>query len=891
MTSPEVKTLLYHRALVGVAVAVWCLAAAPAVLRAGTTGTVAGTVTDREGRPVAAATIEIVGLRMGAFADGGGSFTILNVPPGTYDVRASRLGFNPVTVQGVVVSADKTTRVDFQMGDTTLQAEEVVVVADRPPVDLKVTSSQTTLTTEEIENLPVQDLQDVVNLQAGVVDGHFRGGRQGEVQYQVDGVSVNNAFDNSSSLKIDRSLLQEVQVISGTFDAEYGQAMSGVVNAVLKQGTQEYRAEAEAYMGGFLFPGREEARMADDTPHLTGTQSYQVTLSGPVTGDETTFLASGRYNTFEDYIYAERRYNPTDDVLDPAVAGSPFVATGDGERMPLGYNDEWSGVVKLTNNSLTDTKLNYQAVFNGREGRPQNYQFRYLPDGLSIQRSFSISHGLDVTRGLGAATFLDLSLRHNYFDYKDYVYEDIYDPRYDVTPQLDSSTNLGDWVYQGVQLTHYRQNTNTFLFKGSVVSQFRREHQVKTGLELSLPTVKFGNDVHFTYGEGTLVRHIAEPPDFPGPATYYPVMGAAYIQDQMERKDLLLRFGVRLDYFDARSTIPSNLANPANAIADNPGSHPQDTTVKSSLSPRLGVAYPIEDKAAVHFAYGHFRQFPSVGTMFTNSDYDVLARLQAGTVRYGVMGNPDVKPEETVQYEAGYKQVLTPDLGFDLTIYYKDIRQLLGVEFIETYTGAEYARLTNVDFGNTLGVTLAVDHRRVGPLSLALDYTWQQALGNSSDPSETANRAAAGEDPRPRLAPFNWDQRHTVNLTAAVNKPGRYNVSVVAKLASGQPYTPVTEAAFGFNRETNSGRKPTGFLVDLRAEKTIGGAEGNGGVFLRVFNLFDARFFNGSVFPTTGSPYYSRTVSPSEEIALRDPTRFYPPRRVEIGVRWSMGGS
>ncbi len=152
-----------------------------------------------------------------------------------------------------------------------------MVVAERSPVDLKITSSQSTLTSEEIENLPVQNLDDVVNLQAGVVDGHFRGGRQGEVQYQVDGVSVNNAFDNSSSLKIDRSLLQEVQVISGTFDAEYGQAMSGVVNAVLKQGTEEFQADAEVFTGGFFFPGREEERRTSTTPpHLTGTQNYQA---------------------------------------------------------------------------------------------------------------------------------------------------------------------------------------------------------------------------------------------------------------------------------------------------------------------------------------------------------------------------------------------------------------------------------------------------------------------------------------------------------------------------------------------------------------------------------------------------------------------------------------
>src|SRR6185436_10493124 len=126
--------------------------------------------------------------------------------------------------------------------------------AKRPVVDVNLTSSLASINREEIAKLPVQELQEVVNLQAGVVDGHFRGGRIGEVQYQVDGVSVNNAYDNKTTLRLDRSLLQEVQVISGTFDAEYGQAQSGVVNAILKRGSEDFRWNAEVFGGGFFFP-------------------------------------------------------------------------------------------------------------------------------------------------------------------------------------------------------------------------------------------------------------------------------------------------------------------------------------------------------------------------------------------------------------------------------------------------------------------------------------------------------------------------------------------------------------------------------------------------------------------------------------------------------------
>jgi outer membrane receptor protein involved in Fe transport len=351
---------------------------------------------------------------------------------------------------------------------------------------------------------------------------------------------------------------------------------------------------------------------------------------------------------------------------------------------------------------------------------------------------------------------------------------------------------------------------------------------------------------------------------------------------------LSLRAGLRLDYFDARSTIPSDLQNPANAIAGAPESHPVRTSVKIAVSPRLGIAYPITNMAGVHFAYGHSYQYPPIGQMFANSDYTVLANLQAGDelTRYGVFGNPDVDPEKTVQYEFGYKQALNEAFGYEVTAFYKDIRDLLGVEFIETYTQATYARLTTVDFGSVIGLTLALDHRRLGPASLAVDYTWQLAEGNSSDPSETATRAAAQMDPRPRVIPFDWDQRHTLNLSLTLQKPDRYLLSSIVRAGSGQPYTPRVELT-GFALEDNSGRKPAGAIVDLRGEWWFGRRAWRSSIFTRIYNVFDSRYFNGPVFDSTGSPFYSRQPVPiGDQLLLEDPTRFYAPRRIEIGFRF-----
>jgi outer membrane receptor for ferrienterochelin and colicin len=854
---------------------------------AGTTGKITGRVSNDKKEPVLAVTCFLEGTKLGAYTNEQGQYTILNVPAGTYTLRFQRVGYTVKAIQGVVVTSDQTTTQDGVISETAIEMQEVVVTAERPPVELGVTSSQVSLTEKEIQSLPVQELSDVVNLQAGVVDGHFRGGRKDEVQYQVDGVTVNNAYDNSSSLRLDRSLLQEVQVISGTFDAEYGQAMSGVVNAVLKQGTEKFHVEGEGYLGGFLLSD-PDVRLVADQFQPDNLASLQLTLTGPVVKN-TLFLLSGRIYHFEDYVQGNRIFNPTDKSDFENSIQHP---TGDGEAVPLGYSDEFGGAAKITNTSLHNAKLNYQAVWNASDGKRLKYAYRFNPDGASTQQTFSISHGLDWNQILSKTTYFDLNLRQNYFDYHDYVYEDVFDSRYDAAgPAIGDPSYEDGAIIQGVDLNRFQQTTNTFLVKGSVVNQVNSIVQVKAGAEAQFPKVSFGPPGSLVYtvvnGVNTLVRHVNDPPDYPGVQSYHPFIGAAFGQAVVEKPTLTFRGGLRVDYFDARSTVPSDPQNPANSIEGSPESHPVATSVKVKLAPRVGLAFPIEKKAAVHFAYGHFYQYPSIGTIFTNSDYRTLDDLQAGGVSYGVMGNPDVQPEKTIQYEMGYKHSLNQNLGADLTVFYKDIRNLLGVEFVQTYNDAEYARLTNVDFGDAVGFTVAIDHRKLGPIAVALDYTWMEALGNSSDPRETATRAEAGEDPRPRLAYFNWDQRHKLDITVSMVRQDDYAASIVLRAASGQPYTPVLESGFGNGLEPNSGRKPSGMVIDMRGEKTVKVKNTNMSVYARVYNLLDSKFFNGLVFNSTGSPYYSRFPE-ADEVTLNDPTRFYAPRRIELGVTFGM---
>lgn len=851
----------------------------------GTTGKLAGRVLDKNKEPLPSSNVVIVGTTLGAVTDVDGYYSIINIPPGTYSVQFRLVGFRTVAVRDVQVTVNNTTKLDAVMEEDAITTEAVVVTAQRPVVDVNLTSTVATVTDKEIRALPVQELQDIVNLQAGVVDGHFRGGRIGEVQYQVNGVSVNNSYDNKSTIRIDRSLIQEVQVITGTFDAEYGQAMSGVVNTVLKSGGESFAWNAEVLSGDFLYSSggdrnlRYKARPAS-------LQNYQFSLSGPTGVPQTYFLFNGRRYVFDDYFYGERRFNPldTNGLANPAIwLGSP---NGDRSEVAMSYTREWSGLAKLTNRSLAGVEISYQALFNFIEGRTMSsaFAFRFNPDGKTKQKTLSLVHGIDWTHTLSSSTFYTLSVRQNYFDYKDWVFDDFYDKRYDYA---GAARPIGDYefgaVVAGVDFTRFRQKTNSFVAKASLTSQVTREHQAKLGVEFQYAVVQFGTPGTLTYKGDSLYRYVDAPPDYPGVQTYRPISLAAYAQDQVEWHDLTIRAGLRFEYFDARGSLPSDLRNPANAIQGAPISSPRRTTKKVSYAPRIGVSYPITETSSIFFSYGHFYQLPPIGDIFRNSNYSILERIQAGTSNYGVLGNPDIKPERTVQYEFGYKNAITEYLGLNVNLFYKDIRDLLGVEFVETYNNAEYARLTNIDFGNVMGFTISLVQRQVGILSSTLDYTWQMAQGNSSDPNETATRAQAGEDPRPRQVPLNWDQRHTLNLTVQLSQPEEYALAAIVRFGSGHPYTPEIGSGFGAAIEKNSGRKPNGLLVDLRAEKSFTLFGVGMSVFARVFNLFNASYFNGEVFASTGSPTYSTTPA-KDRNRLADPTRFYPPRRYEVGI-------
>jgi outer membrane receptor protein involved in Fe transport len=327
------------------------------------------------------------------------------------------------------------------------------------------------------------------------------------------------------------------------------------------------------------------------------------------------------------------------------------------------------------------------------------------------------------------------------------------------------------------------------------------------------------------------------------------------------------------------------------------------STIKTQLSPRLGFSFPISANGAFHVSYGHFFQMPSFEKLFERPVNENLTSLMLDGAR---LGETDLKPERTIAYEVGLQQQVSPEFSVDLTLFYKDIRDQLGIEAVRTPDVIGYEHYINRDYGNVKGFTLA-SRMRSGMFSGTIDYTYQYARGSASDPNflqliEVATRLG-GETiqfPERQILPLDWDQTNTINLTLNVFKPGDWAASIIGSWGSGLPYSPssVEQLQLPDREFKNSARKPTRYNLDLRASKDFRFNNIDFSVFMRIYNLLD-HLNQESVFGVTGYATENARLPVDERTQLEflrrggqftmdewdnRPHWFSEPRRIQLGM-------
>jgi outer membrane receptor protein involved in Fe transport len=854
---------------------------------AGTTGKIAGRVTDIDGNPLVGATVMVVGTSYGAMTDPNGEYFIINLQPGVYDLQSRMVGMGEQTKEGASVIVDMTTRMDFVLNPQAVGSTVITVTDQRGMILRDVTSSVSVVSRDEIRTMPVAGIADVVNQQAGAInDGqlHMRGGRNGEVSYVVDGVTQNNPNGNGTDQSLPLSAVAETSITSGGFGAEYGNAQSGIINVVTREGGNDFTGSIGMNGNDFSALGLAEDWTWGYPGSWWAGRQFDGNEGRPIrefAGNKPAAFAEARLAAEVSLGGPE----PITQILLPAMGldvgadvrffGSfKWLQNGGGRDGNYGYylnqgSEQINGNLKLTIKPNPRTKINLSGYYRdldwGLYSGDANYGWYYalfeesyvdplsgdtLPGNdirtaLPDRYTENYSMGFALTQTLSDASFLEFKLNQ----YEASEERRILDPEGGF---LGDGFTTEDWLnytpsrvrdsegfyHSGAsRFAWYDMRSTTSTARLDVTSQVNQQHQLKFGVEGKYYDVyEYRVD---TASGGNI--YLSDWHVFPNSAS-------AYLQDKMEYRGMIVNAGLRFDYFDANyDDYPADLTDPINpgTSSEDPDHirNPVSVSAKYHLSPRLGFSHPITERDVLHFTYGHYFQIPDFSNMFDGANFDLSGA-------YPQVGNPDLAPEETIAYEVGVKHQFDDLTLLDVTGYYKDITGLVDMQKNYFTVVDAYDLFINGDYGNVRGAEFSLMRRPSNFISFSANYTYAIAKGKSSSATQNYTYAWAGWVIPKRESFLDWDQRHTVNANFSFNIPRgegpvwggtRFlqglGLSLDWSYGSGLPYNSSGQGTA--DPEINGARMPFTMDTTARLNKLWWIGDTSLNVYVWVTNLFD----------------------------------------------------
>jgi hypothetical protein len=648
--------------------------------------------------------------------------------------------------------------------------------------------------------------------------------------------------------------------------------------------------------------------------------------------DEITFYVSGRYFKSNGWRYGNKVFNPDGSTF--PITEDRLVLDADGNllgvRIPdipvtMNNRERLSGQAKLTFQLSGSTKLSLSGLWSLIDFRDYSHEWFLAPEGdvRKFDRNFTLS--ALWTHTVGATSFYTVNLSYFKKLFREYLFENPFDPRYILDPNFAEPADF-EFRPGGTNRHQFKRKTETRVAKIDYTNQVSKLHQLKVGVEGKLHRLyledydisqdDFGNDIPTIPGRTSsrYQEYTREPIEF-----------SAYIQDKLEYERMVVNIGLRFDYFnsdgrvladpaDPNVFLPRKIVHQHQDLNDNGIEDPDepntlekrlaywygDASPKYNVSPRFGISYPITDRGVLHFSYGHFLRIPSFIHLYQMPDYKVTTASEV----QGVFGNPDLEAQRTIMYEFGLQQQMSDVLSFDVTAFYRDTRDWVttsqGIDVGDPGTStSSYTLYVNRDYANSRGVTLSLVKRPSDMWSLNLSYTFQIAEGINSNPDDELAAQRDKTEPSRTLTPLDWDQTHTANLTVGIGQED-WGVFVLGRYGSGLPYTPSTGQAEAQGQDVarvvtnNSRRRPENYTVDLRVFKNFTIAPLNLSVFLKVFNVFDRRN-EIDIFTEIGRASGSvealglenisgiGRVNPVESYIVR-PDFYSEPREIQFGV-------
>lgn len=765
-------------------------------------GTIRGSVTDAAtGDALTGVNIMIEGTRTGTFTDNAGYYSIINLPIGEYSVSFTMIGYKKVIQHNVRVMRDQSTIINVFMEVEAVLGEIVEVVAERPSVEKDVIGRKITMEAEQVVNLPVRDMTEIYTLQSGIIEIktadlgipgfeergieqiHVRGGRANETGFMIDGLYIENPIygGKGKGTRLNQFAVSQVDFQTGFFNAEYGDAMSGMINTVTRTGPEKLTGVVRLERSNFGVLSSEQDQLRNYSKIAGG-------FGGPL------FTKNIRWWTsFDQSRQAYAVYEFDDlafDMSDPLSDYNTKNFINPLDTIPgwrsFGFDNTFDIFNKLSFIISPKIRLNLSHWYVTSNYKAFDPAYIFYDLGKNEVEKTSQRYTLEWRHQLNDRTFytfnysdftqeMTMGVRNYDSDgdgYPDWVeqryFADFYDstkvPRIDGIPLeyvisgTDTIWKLGDelaeWLtpeqynqpytyypfvfgYRNEDIiVRYQNSPNLLRYYGEFYYSGADRYHHYTRSRTREYKFDITSQVHRHHQIKTGIDYKTHDITFdeiqlPWLSTPYtekydrrPQEFAGYIQDKIEYPWMVINAGLRFDASNSRDSMWADPRVPDTTL------HP--TTWEFLWSPRLGFSHVITEKSTFTFGYGIYYQNPTYRDVYNNIDKRANMDEFFNTPM-PLVGNPSVSAQKVTSYEFGFNTEVMNDYVLGVVGWSKDYSNMNSTEQVRVGS-VRYTTFVNYDYGSARGIDLIFEKRRGRFFTGNLQYTYSVAMGNRSDP-------------------------------------------------------------------------------------------------------------------------------------------------------------
>ncbi len=722
------------------------------------------------GDPLVGATVFIIGTYKGVSTDFDGNYTLGDIKPGDYSIKVSFIGYADKVFNGITISKNKTTSLNTSLTLRSETLEAVTIVGQKSLVDLESAASEVTVTSETIEQMNARNVTEVLSMQAGVSqspDGlQVRGGRVYETQYMIDGISAQDPLAGSGfGVEVAANSINDLQLITGGAGAEFGDGTAGVISTQIKEGGETFQIAGSWTRDNLWFD--------QDAAHSWDTDFGDLSLGGAI----------GKKKKFR-YFFAGHVRLSNEYFGETANQLHSSLFTGNDSIMAPRYSNDYSTTAKFSYMLKPGTKITltnqYSLKVNQNSRTLQIIGFdAVLQPGYQYRRSLQLDNAttythqsnliaanlnhflndrwnMDVTVG---RLFVNLRADANGRPFRTETVDQILDEQSVITDPVELFNPDDNVVYTLPDPWFYNNGGIAGVWHDHYVDQYTIKYRFKFYPNNKVHKISFGHEHMFIeYQWADVFKPWVGAPieideETTSPSTRIgasndiwtanPQQGGFYAQDVITYKGIIATIGMRLNYWAPGKYADDAVANPESPVIDQIREDYIDDTFgfgglrwKARLMPKINVSFPVTENNVLFFNYGHYMRLPHPRFVYQGLNPEYLNNSFLDD-----LGNPNLNPEVSVNYELGLKTQVNKNMAFTVSAFNNNRFDYIVSRsvIVEDNTGRPVSKrmYINQDYANIYGIEVGNKSRFGKNLTGFFSVAYQVARGKSNSARES----------------------------------------------------------------------------------------------------------------------------------------------------------